>query len=148
MSELILCISNWIWNLKITGFDTIFSLNKAEILTIFSLLFWSKLWHQKDIFSKINWPLEVFKSFDQNSNQKTEFLPIGKVENFQWRRCLQNSSKNHKFRWLFFKNFDQNSGWKCSCSWLWNSYGILQEFWLEYWWENLGANTSDDFGIL
>ena len=26
--------------------------------------------------------------------------------------------------------------------------GILQEFWLEYWWENLGANTSDDFGIL
>ena len=39
----------------------------------------------------------------------------------------------------FFKNFDhnfdQNSGWKCSCSWLQNSHGILQEFWLEYWWE-------------
>ena len=56
-----------------------------------------------------------FFNFDQNSNQKTEFLPIGK--------CLQNSSKNHEFRWLFFKNFDQNSGWKCSYSWLRNSYG-------------------------
>ena len=44
------------------------------------------------------------------------------------------SSKNHKFRWLFFKNFDRNSGWKCS--WLLYSYGILHEFWLEYWWGN------------
>ena len=33
--------------------------------------------------------MKFFKNFDQNSNQKTEFLPIGKV---------QNSSKNHKFR--------------------------------------------------
>ena len=99
-------------------------------------------------YFKINWLLKVFKSLDQNSNQKTEFLQIGKVDNFQWRRCLQNFSKNQKFRWLFFKKFDQNSGWKCSCSWLRNSYGILQEFWLEYYWENLGANTSDDFGIL
>ena len=72
----------------------------------------------------------------------------------------------------FFKYFDQNFGWKCSCSWLRNSYGILQEFWSEYWWESLVAirwqqnsygihqefwsecwwetlvaNTSDDFGI-
>ena len=40
-----------------------------------------------------------------------------------------------------FKNFDQNSGWKCSCSWLKNSHGILQEFRSEYWWETLVANN-------
>ena len=27
--------------------------------------------------------MEFFKDFDQNSNQKTEFLPIGKVDKFQ-----------------------------------------------------------------
>ena len=65
--------------------------------------------------------MEFFKFFDQNSNQKTELLPIGKVDRFQ------NSSKNHKFRsefWLEIKlwkilirillkdlkDFDQNSG--------------------------------------
>ena len=58
-----------------------------------------------------------------------------KIDKFQERRFHQNSSKNHKFRWLFFKKFDQNSGWKCICSWLQNSHGTLQEFWLEYWWE-------------
>ena len=84
---------------------------------------------------------EIFKNFDQNSNQKTEFLPIGKVYNFQWRRCLQNSSKYHKFRWLGnssrisiiilvgnlnlmenLKNLDQNSGEK------------FERFQSEFWW--------------
>ena len=27
--------------------------------------------------------MEFFKNFDQNSNQKTELLPIGKVDKFQ-----------------------------------------------------------------
>ena len=43
------------------------------------------------------------------------------------------------------KNFDQNSGWKCSCSWLQNSHGILQEFWLEYWWEELTPHMILEF---
>ena len=47
------------------------------------------------------------------------FLPIGKVDQFQGRTCHQNSSK---------------------IRWQQNSYGILQEFWSEYWWETLGAN--------
>ena len=96
--------------------------------------------------------IEFFEIFDQNSNQKTELLPLAKVDRFQWRICLQNSSKNHKFRWLFFKNFDQNwlemklqltaeFLWKLSyiiCQFLsefWKFYEKFEEFWSEYWWK-------------
>jgi hypothetical protein len=48
-------------------------------------------------------------------------LSIGKVDQFQWRRYHQNSSKNR-----ITKSDDS---------------GILQE----YWWETLVANTLDDW---
>ena len=86
--------------------------------------------------------LEFFKNFDRNSGCKCSclfliripvkrnffeglyshlFLSIGKVDQFQWRRCHQNSSKNR-----ITKSDDS---------------GILQE----YWWETLVANTLDDW---
>ena len=36
---------------------------RAEILTIFSLLFWSKRWHQKDILKLLTFKWEFFNNF-------------------------------------------------------------------------------------
>ena len=49
--------------------------------------------------------------------------PIGKVDKLQEKKMSSE----------FFKKSDDS--------------GILLEFWLEYWWETLVANTSDDLRI-
>ena len=88
--------------------------------------------------------------FDQNSSHL--FLPIGKVNKFQWRRFHQNSSQNlitksddTRIFMEFFKNFDQNTGGnfggKC-IRWLWNSSGISIRIL-----DRNAANPTDDYRI-
>ena len=59
--------------------------------------------------------MEFFKNFDQNSCQKTKSLPLGEVDQFQWRKCHKNSSKipiTKSDDSGILKDFDQNSGEK------------------------------------
>ena len=121
------------------------------------LIFWSGFQWKKDFLKNYEVIGLNYKKFE---NFRGEYvirileksddsgILMGILQEFwseYWWEPLESNTSDDEF----LKNFDQNSGWKCSCSWLENSYGIFQEFWSEYhWWESLVANTSDNFIIL